>query len=74
MAGQGYRGGFCEKLLESSPCLTEPMLVGSRMDPPLAKAEPTSDGSNAPGVIYFRRGKKNCGEVIVAREEGSESM
>lgn len=64
MAGQGYR----EKLLEGPLCLTEPVPVGSRMDPPLAKADPTSDGSNASGITYLRRGGKkllqrnNCGQ------------
>lgn len=58
MAGQGYR----EKLLEGPLCLTEPMPVGSRMDPPLAKADPTSDGSNASGITYLRRGKKIIAE------------
>lgn len=45
---------FCEKLLEASLMLTEPMPTGSRTDPPLAKAEPIRNGSNASiGGIYM---------------------
>lgn len=42
--GEGYRGGFCDKLPEAFPlCL---------MEPPLAKAELISDGGNAYGVCF----------------------
>jgi len=36
----------------------EPMSAGSKMDPPLAKAEPTSNGGITSVVTYLRRGKK----------------
>ena len=37
---------------------TEPMPAGSKTDPPLAKAEPISDGGRASGITYLRQGKK----------------
>ena len=37
----------CEKL---PPCLIQPVPDGSETDPPLAKAEPTSDGGSASGI------------------------
>jgi len=33
------------------------MPAGSKMDPPLAMAEPISDGGSASGTRYVRRGK-----------------
>jgi len=42
------------------PCLTEPMPASSKMDPPLAKAKPISNGSRSSVVTYLRRGK-TCG-------------
>jgi len=47
----------CKKILR---CLMEPMPAGSKMDPPLAKAEPISDGGSASGITYLRRGKGCC--------------
>ncbi|KAK4829029.1 hypothetical protein QYF61_001804 [Mycteria americana] len=38
--------------------IVEPMPAGSKMDPPLAKAEPISDGGSASVITYLRRGKK----------------
>jgi len=37
----------CQKL---PPCPMEPMPADSKVDPLLAKAEPTSDGGSAPGI------------------------
>jgi len=54
----GYRGGFCEKLLEASPCPTEAMPAGSKTDPALAKTKPVSDGGSVSGITHLRRGKK----------------
>lgn len=54
----GYRGGLCEKLLETLPCPAELIPASSRMDLPLAKAEPINCGSNASAIIYFRRETK----------------
>ncbi|GAB0188514.1 acid sphingomyelinase-like phosphodiesterase 3b [Grus japonensis] len=34
------------------------MPAGSKVDPPLAKAEPISDGGSASGIKELRRGKK----------------
>jgi len=45
----------CEKI---PPCLTEPVPAGSKMDPPLAKTEPISNGGIASGITYLRMGKK----------------
>ncbi|KAK4810940.1 hypothetical protein QYF61_013348 [Mycteria americana] len=45
-----------------SPTVTagpiEPVPVGSKTDPPLAKAEPVSNGGSASVITYLRRGKK----------------
>jgi len=45
----------CQKL---PPCPTEPVPAGSRIDPPLAKAKPISDGGSSSGTTYLRRGEK----------------
>jgi len=49
----------------------EPMPAGSKTDPPLAKAEPISDGGSASGITQLRRG----GETAAKRQsrERSES-
>jgi len=52
-----YRVVFCEKLLEASSCLIKP--AGSKMDSPLSKAKPISDGGSASVITYLRRGRKN---------------
>ena len=64
----GYRGGLCEKLPEASLCPTEPMPADSKMDPPLAKAEPISDGGSNSGITDLRRGE-NCWATAAGREE-----
>jgi len=57
----------CEKLL---PCLIKPVPAGSKMDLPLAKAKPISNGGSASVITYLRRGRKKlCGEMAVKREE-----
>jgi len=57
----------CEKL---PPCLIKPVLAGSKMDPPLAKAKPISDGGSTSVVTYLRkRRRKFWGEMAVKREE-----
>jgi len=61
-----YRGGFCEKL---PPCLIKPVPASSKMDPLLAKAKPISNGGRASGITWLRRGRKNCSETAVEREE-----
>jgi len=71
--GFGSRGALgvtsvrsCEKL---PPCLIKPVPAGSKTDPPLAKAKPVSDGGSTSVIIYLRKGKKNCSETAVQREE-----
>ena len=49
------------------------MPAGSKTDPPLAKAEPISDGGSASGVTDLRKGKSYCAAAIAAGER-SESM
>jgi len=50
----------CEKLL---PCLLKPVPAGSKTDPPLAKAEPISDGGSASGITELRKGRKKSTAV-----------
>ena len=51
-------------------CHMEPMPAGSKMDPPVAKAEPSSDGGGASGITYLRREKKLlCNSNCSWREE-----
>ena len=57
----------CQKL---PLCLIEPMPDGSKMDPPLAKAEPISDDGSASVIAYLRRGKS----YSTAAGERSETM
>ena len=45
------------------PCQTESVPASSKMDPPLAKAEPISDAGGTSVITYLRKGKKcyiNC--------------
>jgi len=55
----------CEKL---PPCPIKPVPAGSKMDPPLAKAKPISDGGSASVITDLRRGKTS-GKMEVEREE-----
>ena len=50
------------------------MPAGSGTDPPLAKAEPISDGGSASEIMYLRRGKKTYATATAAGRERSESM
>jgi len=45
----------CKKL---HPYLIKPVSVSSKMDPPLAKAKPISDGGSTSVITYLRRGRK----------------
>jgi len=54
----------CEKL---PPCLTEP--DGSKMDLPLAKAKPVSNGGSVSVIVYLKGGEKPCVMVIAAGTE-----
>lgn len=47
----------CWKLL---PCPTEPMPAGSKTDPLLAKAEPTSDSGSTSEINTLRRREKTA--------------
>ena len=69
----GLRGGFCENLLEASPRADRANATGSMTAPPLAKAEPISDGASASGITDLRRGRRCCATAIAAGET-SESM
>ncbi|KFW67206.1 Oxysterol-binding protein-related protein 10, partial [Pygoscelis adeliae] len=46
--------------------------AGSKMDPPLAKAKPISDGGSTSGITYLRRGKSCCATATAAEERASE--
>lgn len=58
MIAKGYRDAFCEKLVEASPCPTETTPDSSKRNPPLAKAEPFSNGGNASGMTDPIREKR----------------
>jgi len=45
----------------------EPMPTGSKMDPPLAKAEPVSDGGSVSGITGLRR-KTTLRNIILHQE------
>jgi len=53
-SGGGYRSGFCLV----PPCPIEPMQAGSKTDPSLATAEPTSNGGSIFVTTYSRSGGK----------------
>jgi len=55
----------CEKL---PPCLIKPVPASSKMDPPLAKAKPISDGGSASGITQLRRGRKDLAVKWLGRE------
>ena len=58
VAGGGYRGGFCQKLLAAFPMSDNPEPAGSKTDPLLAKAKQISNGDSASVIAYLRRGRK----------------
>jgi len=53
-------------------CSTEPMPASSKMDLPLAKAEPISDSDSTSVITYLRRGKKKMQNDSCSRREESE--
>ena len=55
----------CQKL---PPCWTEPVPAGSKMDPPLAKAEPISNIGSISVITYLRKGK-NCCTTAAEKQE-----
>ncbi|KAK4818849.1 hypothetical protein QYF61_020068 [Mycteria americana] len=46
----------------------EPMPASSKMNPPLAKAEPISNSGRASVITYLRRGKSCCSTATAAEE------
>jgi len=76
--GFGSRGAVgvasvrnCQKL---PPYLINPVPAGSKMDPPLAKAKPISDGGSASVITRFKKGKKKKTAMRQQWREGSETM
>ena len=74
--GFGRRGatglaslGSCKKF---PPCLIEPMLAGSTMDPLLARAKPINNSDRISVTAYLRRGKNCC--TVAAERERTENM
>lgn len=65
---QGGRRGFCEKIPESAPYQTEPVLADSKTDQLLAKAEPISSTGGTPAITYLK-GKKYCAAAVREEEE-----
>jgi len=53
------------------PCLMEPVPAGSKSDPLLANAEPTSNGGRTSGITWLRTGKSCYATATAAREESS---
>lgn len=52
----GYRSVFCKKLLEVYSMSSRANVQGSsKMDTPLAKAEPIRNGSNTSEITYLRK-------------------
>jgi len=51
------------------PCLIKPVSASSKKDPALSKAKTISDGGSTSVITYLRKGRKNCGETAVKREE-----
>ncbi|KAK4817730.1 hypothetical protein QYF61_026530 [Mycteria americana] len=47
----------------------EPMPDSSKTDPPLAKAEPISDGGSTSGITHLRQGKSCCATAAAVRRE-----
>jgi len=71
LVAEGYRGGFCEKLQETS--LMSDKSAGTKMDPPLANAKPISDSGSASVITNLRNGRKKMQEKQQGRER-SETM
>jgi len=61
----------CVRSCQKRPlCLMEPMPAGCKADPPLAEAEPISDGGSTSGVTNSRRGKKLLHNSNFSQERG----
>jgi len=60
----------CQKL---PPCPVDLMPAGSKMDLPLAKAEPISDGGSTSGITQLRRGKKTWATATADRAKSENS-
>ena len=56
VAREGLQGWLLSEAARSFP--------GSNSDPPLAKAEPVSNGGSASVIAYLRRGKRLLGERV----------
>jgi len=61
----------CKKL---PPCLTKPVLAGSKTDPPLPKAKPIRDGGSTSVVTQLSKGRQRNSTGETAVREGSEMM
>lgn len=55
-AGVASVGSFPE--FQFTPCPTEPVSASSKMDPPLAKAEPIINAGSTSGIMDLRRGER----------------
>ncbi|KAK4818955.1 hypothetical protein QYF61_022342 [Mycteria americana] len=66
--GTGSQAGCKSPSLETFKIQREPMPAGSKMDLPLAKAKPISNGGSASGMEYLGRGK-NCCATAAGKEE-----
>lgn len=62
----GMQGWLLSEVGRSFPYPTEPMPAGSRVNPPLAKAEPISDSDF--GITWLRNEKGTAQEQIAAGE------
>lgn len=77
--GRGCEDDFCKKVIEASPCPSQPIPAVSKRDPLLLKTKPFSHSDSASGITYLSRVENSCitseglwqaGEV--GREELSE--
>lgn len=68
---KGCTGGFCEKLLDVSLCLTEPRPAGSKTDLLLVMTGPMSNSARASGITQLGKGGTSC---TTAAREGSEGV
>lgn len=51
------------------PCPTEPIPASSKMDPPLAKAEPIINAGSTSGIMDLRRDERKYCTTVSGREE-----
>jgi len=60
----------CVRSYQKLPtCLIEPVPAGSKMDPPLAKAETIRNSDSTSVITYLNRGRKTCCGTAVERKE-----